>query len=531
MPSVVAVQPVYDRLERDRQTKAAIEQIRTMRSGAPSTTEAPRCSKTRSTTRAAGKVTPIDGVYRMTTTRKEAAEVFGDAPGDIASENYGRWKFVLDRGRLYYTQSSEGASRWTKAVYTVEGDTVAWRVTDYGGEAPNGAAEKTGEVYTFRWSRYRDQLTLTPVAGKISPANFRVKPWRRIGDAPKRRRRPAVAVLAAALALAVAGCLGSNSDKAGGAQHQKPVVLTMANGNGSPLELEPFAAAVARLSNNTVRIEFKNDWRQGSPSVETGVIRDVKAGKADLGWTGSRAFDSVGVRTLDALHAPLLIDSYALEQRVLQSPLVGDMLDGLKPLGVVGVGVLPGPMRKPLGVSPLVRPEDYRGKTIATARSRVAQQTLRALGASAKEIPVAGGIEAFDGVEQQVGAIDANEYDKVAKNLPPGNRARYLIAMDFGASRISSFKRRTEEHHEIRRALVIGAGSGVGHATAERAHGGRSGSWRPAASATPPIPSRSPRCSPRPTRTSSSSPRAPARAWPRSRSRAGSRSRRRGTST
>ena len=178
-------------------------------------------------------------------------------------------------------------------------------------------------------------------------------------------QRAAVAVLAAALALAVAGCLGSDSDKAGGAQHQKPVVLTMANGTGSALELEPFEAAVARLSNNTVRIEFKNNWRQGSPSVETGVIRDVEAGKADLGWTGSRAFDSVGVRTLDALHAPLLIDSYALEQRVLQSPLVGDMLDGLKPLGVVGIGVLPGPMRKPLGVSPLVRPEDYRGKTIA----------------------------------------------------------------------------------------------------------------------------------------------------------------------
>ena len=64
------------------------------------------------------------------------------------------------------------------------------------------------------------------------------------------------------------------------------------------------------------------------------MIGDVEAGKADLGWTGSRAFDSVGVASFDALHAPLLIDSYALEQRVLKSPVVGDMLDGLKPLGV-----------------------------------------------------------------------------------------------------------------------------------------------------------------------------------------------------
>jgi len=178
----VAVQPVYDRLERDPQTRAAIEQIRTMRSGAPSTTEAPTCANPGSTTSAARKATPIDGVYRMTTTLKESVKFSGDAPGDIASENYGRWKFVLDRGRLYYTQSSEGASRWTKAVYTVKGDTLTWTVTAYGGEAPNGAAERTGEVLTFRWSRYRDQLTLTPVAGKVSPVNFRLKPWRRIGE-------------------------------------------------------------------------------------------------------------------------------------------------------------------------------------------------------------------------------------------------------------------------------------------------------------------------------------------------------------
>src|SRR5215212_7243599 len=188
----------------------------------------------------------------------------------------------------------------------------------------------------------------------------------------------AVAVLAVAMAFAVAGCLGSESDKAGGAHQQKPVVLTMANGNGLPLELEAFAAAVARLSNNTVRIEFKNDWRKGSPSYETEVIGDVKAGKADLGWAGSRAFDSVGVPTFDALHAPLLIDSYPLERKALDSPLAGEMLGGLKPLGVVGLGILPGPLRKPLGVSRLLGPADYAGKTLAFQRSRVAELTLRA---------------------------------------------------------------------------------------------------------------------------------------------------------
>ena len=54
-------------------------------------------------------------------------------------------------------------------------------MTDYGGDAPHGAAEKTGEIFSFRWSRYRDRLSLTPVAGKISPENFTAQPWRKVG--------------------------------------------------------------------------------------------------------------------------------------------------------------------------------------------------------------------------------------------------------------------------------------------------------------------------------------------------------------
>ena len=99
--------------------------------------------------------------------------------------------------------------------------------------------------------------------------------------------------------------------------------------------------------------------------------------------------------SFDALHAPLLIDSYALERKALESPLVREMLDGLEPLGVVGLGILPGPLRKPLGVSRLVRPADYAGKTLAFQRSRVAERTLRALGARGAEIPSAGAIDAL----------------------------------------------------------------------------------------------------------------------------------------
>src|ERR1700754_3568109 len=114
-------------------------------------------------------------------------------------------------------------------------------------------------------------------------------------------------IVVVALALAAQACGGGGS-KAGGSKPVKPVTLTLANANGDSSELAPFAAAAARLSGGTLKIRFANSWRAGEAAYEAGVIRDVAAGKADLGWAGSRAFDDVGVTTLDALHAPLLID-------------------------------------------------------------------------------------------------------------------------------------------------------------------------------------------------------------------------------
>ena len=45
----------------------------------------------------------------------------------------------------------------------------------------------------------------------------------------------------------------------------------------------------------------------------------MREGRADLAFTGSRAWDEFGAKRLRALDAPLLIDSYRLEERVLTS--------------------------------------------------------------------------------------------------------------------------------------------------------------------------------------------------------------------
>jgi TRAP-type C4-dicarboxylate transport system substrate-binding protein len=230
--------------------------------------------------------------------------------------------------------------------------------------------------------------------------------------------RSARPVVLLAVMAVVAGCTGLGLDKAGGTQARQPVVLTLANFNGDSGELDGFAGEVRRLSAGTMRIDIRSRWRLGQVDSENGLIEDVRAGKADLGVVGSRAWDSVGVNSFRALSAPLLINSYALQDRVLRGPMIGQMLQGLRPLGLAGIGVLPGPLRKPLGMArPLLRPSDYAGLRIGAQQSRVADATMRALGATPVWFPATGAITGLGGIEQQISSIQGNQYDTVGKYL------------------------------------------------------------------------------------------------------------------
>ena len=149
-----------------------------------------------------------------------------------------------------------------------------------------------------------------------------------------------VASGATARQLRADGC-STSSDKAGGTAARKTIVLRLAIGTDST-EVGGFGSEVSRLSGDTVRVVAVPGWRLGQVSFEHGVIADVKSGKVDLGAVASRAWDEDGVTSFRALGAPLLIDSYALQQRVLSSTMVGEMLAGLRTTGLVGLGVLPG---------------------------------------------------------------------------------------------------------------------------------------------------------------------------------------------
>jgi TRAP-type C4-dicarboxylate transport system substrate-binding protein len=226
-----------------------------------------------------------------------------------------------------------------------------------------------------------------------------------------------IALIAAAAAFA--GCLGeSESDKAGGARDPEAVVLTLANHEDSTGDIAEFAREVARQSGGSVRIEPRNGWRAGQVDYERRTIEDVRAGEVDLAKVSARAFDLAGVKSFQPLVAPFAVDSYALERRVLASPLAGEMLRGVEQIDLVGIALLPGDLRKPVGISrALVGAPDYRGSTIATRESELGAETFRALGATPESVEPGDDLSSFDGAELGISGVEGDELDGPARTL------------------------------------------------------------------------------------------------------------------
>jgi TRAP-type C4-dicarboxylate transport system substrate-binding protein len=231
--------------------------------------------------------------------------------------------------------------------------------------------------------------------------------------------RLALLLLIAAFAVAaLAGCMGGGSDRVGGDRPADTRVLTILDPFSSGQEVAAFNEEVARLSHGSLRVRVV-DGSDDGPGYEAAAIRAMRDGRADLAIAGSRAWDQFGAKRLRALDAPLLIDSYRLEERALESELVDPMLEELRPLGLVGIGILPGPMRRPFGAAHrLAAPSDFSGAIIGTQQSRVADATMRALGATPRRLPATiPGMTGLDGVERQTGAIESDRLDVKGSHL------------------------------------------------------------------------------------------------------------------
>ena len=218
------------------------------------------------------------------------------------------------------------------------------------------------------------------------------------------RRLATVAATVAMLAVACGGTTIAPSDGLSRAGQNK-LVLTIVTGEDNPEEAAWFAKAVAEESAGAIEVKIDNRSVPNGPTYEQDIIKYVAAGKAQLGFSAARAFDSLGVTSFVGLHAPFLVDSYALEEQILASDWAKELLGGTRSAGVVGLGYIQGPMRQPLGLThDLVKLSDYNGARIGIRPSSLTEMTLKAMGAT--PVPFTpGDIEGLDGMEAHLSLI------------------------------------------------------------------------------------------------------------------------------
>src|SRR5262249_49578151 len=87
-------------------------------------------------------------------------------------------------------------------------------------------------------------------------------------------------------------------------------------------------------------------------------------------------------------------------------------------LGLVGVGILPGELRRVVGVrKPLLRAADFRGLRFGTTQAQAAAETVRALGATPVAFLVLTSVRRFGGFDFPVTSFEGNAYDAQARYL------------------------------------------------------------------------------------------------------------------
>jgi TRAP-type C4-dicarboxylate transport system substrate-binding protein len=195
-----------------------------------------------------------------------------------------------------------------------------------------------------------------------------------------------VAVIAVLALAAGAGCSGG--DKAGGSGGI--VTLRLASDDppdaAASQQIKEFAGQVRRLSDGRLRIHI--GWEANGSAARHPRAFDQKTaqkvidGKYELALVPARAWDVLGVTSLQALQAPFLVNSDALLDKVASDQVAEKMLAGLNEVGVVGLALWPEALRHPVGFGhPLRSLADFAGKGIRAPWSELTWEILRALGA------------------------------------------------------------------------------------------------------------------------------------------------------
>jgi TRAP-type C4-dicarboxylate transport system substrate-binding protein len=192
-------------------------------------------------------------------------------------------------------------------------------------------------------------------------------------------------IVALAAALLIVGCGGSGSDDKA-AKTSQPVVLRVGTDDepGKPAadQILKFARTVEALSGGSLKIQPAWHAAGDGPNWDQRVARMVEKNEIEMGLIPSRAWDTEGVTSLQALNAPFLITSDELLDNVVSSQLAGQLMAGLGAANVHGLALIPEGLRHPFAThKALMGPSDYSGQTLRSPTSKTTAEVFKALGA------------------------------------------------------------------------------------------------------------------------------------------------------
>ncbi len=188
---------------------------------------------------------------------------------------------------------------------------------------------------------------------------------------------------ALAITLMVAGCTAT----AAPAESPAPITLTIGTDDspGVPAadQIEDFARRVSELSGGAMTIEPRWHAAGDTQDWDQAVAKLVMNGDLDLGLIPSRAWDVLGVTSLQPLNTPFLITTDETLNEVLSGDLATQLMAGLPDAGVEGLAMFSEGFRRPFGYEyPLRGLMDYKGETLRVPTSAVSKAMYEALGAT-----------------------------------------------------------------------------------------------------------------------------------------------------
>lgn len=199
------------------------------------------------------------------------------------------------------------------------------------------------------------------------------------------------ATLLAVGAIVMSGCVDDGTTtKAGG--DAAPLTLRIGTddvrGRISGDQIAEFTRHVDARSNGQLQIEPVWQAAGGDPDDwDQAVASMVVDGELDMGVIPARSWDTMGVDSLRALHAPFLVTSDALVDVVVTDEIADDMLAGLDTIGITGLAMLPEGLRHIFSFAdPVVTLDDFEGVTVRVPTSDTAFALFEALGAAADDL-------------------------------------------------------------------------------------------------------------------------------------------------